>query len=498
MAGVTVAVVGIPQAIAYAELAGLPANRGLITAGVAAVLGALLGSSPSLQTGVTALASLLTFGVLAGRAPIGVERYIALASLLAIEAGLIRLVLRVRRLGRISYVLSQPVIVGLSTGAGVTIIASQVPAVLGVSGTSWDPIASVVSVLQRPAAIQWPAALSAATVLVLLVVLRRISRRIPAPLIALAIGSYIASRFDGVAAISLERPVLGVSWSTLVPDDVAVLFIPAVVMALIGFSEASAIARRYATQDRYRWDPDRELLGQGAASLGAGLVGGFPISGSFARTSLARLAGAKSRAAAVISGLVVLATVPFVPLLPPIPRPALAAVVMAAGFSLLDYEGMKRLLGIARLQFLVAAGTLIATLAFAPRVDLAVVAGVSLATAVHLFREEQLDVVTRRDGSVLRLEVQGVVFFASAPRLVEAITTNVAGGGVERVELDLSGVGRIDISGALAMADALQDLADSQIDAHVLHVPPHAERIVRGLLESRFEPRAEGASAAVL
>ena len=486
IAGVTLAVVGIPQAIAYAELAGLPADRGILTAGVAAILGALLGSSPSLQTGVTALASLLTLGVLADQAPVGGERYIALAGLLAIEVGLIRMLLSAVRLGRISYALSQPVIVGLSTGAGATIVASQVPAVAGMSTDAGKPILDAVDVFTRAADVDPVALLSAATVILLLVALPRLNRRMPTPLLALVAGGVVASLLGGVDVVTLQQPVLGVSWTELAPGDVVALSMPAAVLALVGFSEASAIARRYATQDRSRWDPNRELLGQGAASLGAGIVGGFPISGSFARTSLARLAGARTRAAAITSGVLVLALVPFISWLPPIPSPALGAVVMAAGVSLIDFDGLRRLYQSARLQFAVAAGTLAATLVFSPRIDIAVLVGVGLAAAVHMFREEQLRIVVDRDGRGVRLLVEGVVFFASAPRLADAVSDSIAAGGVDRVEIDLSRAGRVDVTGVLTIAGALEDLAEAGIAGWVSRVPAHARRLVARLLDTRF------------
>jgi sulfate permease, SulP family len=394
--------------------------------------------------------------------------------------------------------LSQPVIVGLSTGAGATIIASQVPAVAGVRANAGSPILDVFDVVRRPAEVDPAALLSAATVILLLVALPRLNRRMPTPLLALVAGGVVAALLGGVDVVTLQQPVLGVSWTQLAPGDVVALSVPAAVLALVGFSEASAIARRYATQDRSRWDPNRELLGQGAASLGAGIVGGFPISGSFARTSLARLAGARTRGAAITSGLLILALVPFISWLPPIPSPALGAVVMAAGVSLIDVDGLRRLYQSAPLQFAVAAGTLAATLVFSPRIDIAVLVGMGLAAAVHMFREEQLRIVTNRNGRDVRLVVEGVVFFASAPRLGDAVSDSVAAGGVDHVEIDLSGAGRVDVTGVLTIADALDDLAEAGITAWVSGVPAHAERLVARLLDARFlrDPNAEHAADA--
>lgn len=487
LAGVGVLAVLLPQSLAYAELAGLPAGRGLPTAAAAGLLAALLGSAVHLQTGPTALASLLTLGALGGLAGGDEARAVALASLLAVLVGLFRLVLGLVGGGRLASLLSRPVLVGLTMGAGTLIVVSQVPGMAGVSARGGNPLLGLLDVVGGD--VSWWSLAVGLAALATMLVLPRVAPRAPAAIVALLVGALVATfaPADAVARISMDAGALGIDVGPLAWSDVANLLLPAAVLAVIGFSEVAAIARRYATADRTAWDADRELRAQGVACAAAGLAGGFPVSGSFGRSALLRLAGARTRLAAIVTGVLVLVALPVADLLPSLPRPALGAVVVAAGLSLMDLGGLRLLARIARLQFGVASGTLAATIVLAPRIDLAVLVGIGLAVAAHLFREERLHLQVTEDGDTLHLAVQGVLFFVSVPRMSAQAARAVAGSAaIRRIVVDLGGAGRVDASGALALADLVEEWQEAGLIVEVHDVPTPAQRIVGRVVSPRL------------
>ncbi len=265
LAGVSVALVLVPQSLAYAELAGLPAVHGLYAAAAAPVAASVVGSSPYLQTGPVALTSLLTIGALAPLAGTGTAEFAALAALLALLVGVARVALGLLRWGALSYLMSVPVVTGFTVGAAVLIIASQLPALVGVEGGRGEsPLTRAAEVLAEPAA--WSLAavgIGLATILVLLAG-RRISTVFPWVL-AVTVAALLASTLEIVQApvvgglpSGLPPLSLALPWSA-VPD----LAVPALVIAVVGFAEPASIARRYAAADRHPWDPDREFVGQG-------------------------------------------------------------------------------------------------------------------------------------------------------------------------------------------------------------------------------------------
>ena len=474
LAGLAVAVVLIPQSLAYAELAGLPADRGLVTAAIAGIVGAVLGSSAYLQTGPTALASLLTFGILAGIADNGSERFIALAAVLAVLAGLIRVLIGVLKLGRVSYLISPPVISGLSTGAGILIVASQVPGFLGRSTDASNPVVALVG----------------AVTLAVMIGGRRLGERVPSALLAVVAGIVTAQLVTGdVPAVELGVPALGIPLGEIQRTDIVNLIVPALVVAVIGFSEAASIARQLAASGRERWDASRELVGQGAACALAGLAGGFPTSGSFSRSALAKMSGARTRLAGAVAGAATLLVLPVTDLVPAIPRPTLAALVIVAGASLIDVGPLRRLRANTRLQFTVALLTLASTLVLAPRIDVAVLIGVLAAVGAHLFREEKIHVTADRRGHAVHVDVDGVLFYVSAPRLVDALTEVLAEHrDVDVVEIDLRGAGRIDVSGAVALSDALDDIEAIGVSVRIIGMTPATAKIMQRVLGDRLAP----------
>jgi SulP family sulfate permease len=440
------------------------------------------------------MTSLLTLGALAPLAPEGSAEFVAYAALLAVVVGVVRLLLGLLHAGAFAYLLSEPAINGFLVGGAILIVASQVPPLVDVPSESSNPLAAAAAALAAPAAWELAAlGLGIVTVLFLLLA-RRIGPLFPAaPLVALA-GLLLGglSGYPGalVGEIPTGLPPVSVDlmWSAL-PQ----LLVPGAVIAIVGFAEPVAIARRFAAEDRQRWDPDRELVGQGLANLAAGFAGGYPTGGSLSRSSLNRAAGATTRWSGAITGLLVLAALPVAGVLSPLPRAVLAGLVIAAAVPLLDPRVFTRQWRLSPLQAGVAIATFLATMASAPRVERGVLVGVGLAVAVHLWRELRLHVPAElTDDGTLHVRPQGVLYYASAPalqdRLVDVVARHPAAG---RMVLHLNGLGRIDLSGMLTVRAIIDDLG---LPVTVADVPEHSRRLVsRVLPEACLVPEADSA-----
>ncbi|MBL77695.1 MAG: hypothetical protein CL459_01815 [Acidimicrobiaceae bacterium] len=387
LAGLSVALVLIPQSIAYAELAGLPPHIGLFASTLPLVMAALCASSPYLQTGPVAMTSLLTLGALSGLAEAGSADYVALATLLALVVGGTRLLLGVLRLGLVTYLMTDPVVTGFTSAAAILIMCSQLPKALGVTAPAGGVLWRAGWAVVHPGDWGLQAILLMAVTLLLLLRGRRLHRFFPGALVAVVGGiAYAeATGYDGpmVGDIPSGLPSLGLD---LPWDRLGDVVLAGIVIALVGFAEAASISRVFAAEERQSWSADREFVSQGLANVAGAVAGGLPVGGSFSRSSLNRLAGAQTRWSGLVTGVVVLAFLPFVGALEKLPWAVLGGVVIAAVLGLVQ---PRKLVGLARQSLgdgIVALGTFAATLLLAPHVDRAVMVGVGLALAVRARR----------------------------------------------------------------------------------------------------------------
>jgi SulP family sulfate permease len=479
LAGGSVALVLIPQALAYAEIAGVPAHVGLYASALPLIAAAFFASSPYLQTGPTALTALLTLGALSPIAEAGTDDYILIAALLALLVGVIRLALGIARLGSFAYVMSEPVVLGFTVGGAILIFASQVPTMLGASGTGSGILAGALDALRAPDDWQ-PEAIAVSVLTVAIVVVgRRLHPLFPGVLVAVA-GGVVWSRvagYDGRIVGDIPQRILDPSLD-LPWDRLSSLLVPGFVIALVGFAEPASIARTLAAQDRQPWDASRDLRAQGVANIVSGLSGSFPIGGSLGRSALNRMAGARTRWSGAFTGLVVLAALPFASLVEPLPRAVLGAIVAVVVFKLIRPVAIARLWTISPLQMLIATGTLIATLATAPRVERGVLIGIALSIVTHLYREMDLSLVTSADGARVVVAPRGVLWFGTAHKLEGIVVNAIADhDDVDALEIDLTGVGRLDYTGAEGLRSLCADLEAGGVDVTIVGVPLHARRI---------------------
>jgi sulfate permease, SulP family len=481
IAGVSVALILIPQSMAYAELAGLPAHHGLYAAALPPILASFFASSPYLQTGPTALTALLTLGALVPLAVVGTAEYVALAAGLALVVGIVRFLVGFLKGGWLSYLLSRPMLTGFTSAAAILIMASQLPEALGSAAPDGGVLARAGWSITHPGS--WE---TASVVLALVTVLlvrggRKIHPLLPGVLIAAAVGLAFSMLTEYAGATVGEIPTGLPPFSVDLPwSRFSSLILPGAVIALVGFAEVASISRAFASEDRQRWNANREFLSQGAANLAAAFSGGLPVGGSFSRSGLVRLSGGRTRWSGLVTGLVVLLFLPFAGMLAPLPKAILAGIVLAAVWSLLKPRELIALWPASRPQAVVGWGTFAFTLLLAPHIEKAVLLGVALAGAVHLWRESKPGVRTRREGNTLHLEPSGVLWFGSAPALEDAFLERLAEEpDVTHVVVHCKGLGRIDLTGALGLAELLEQVTRAGLEMEIEGVPEHALRVLK-------------------
>ena len=478
VAGVSVALVALPQSLAYAELAGMPPQYGLFASALPSLLAALFVSSRYLQTGPVALTALLTFGALEGLAQPASAQYIELAALLALLVGILRVLLGFVRLGSVAYLLSEPVLAGFTTGAAILIVSSQIPRSLGVDRGDDGVLVEAWTAITSAGDWHWGAIAFALGTAAVIIGGRRVHKLFPGVLFAVVAAVVISAVTDYDGAVVGDLDVGFIEFRFDFPwDSIGDLILPAIAIALVGFAEPSSIARTFAAEERLPWDANREMVSQGVANLAAGFSGAFPVGGSFSRSSLNRLAGATSAWAGAITGAFVLAAIPLVALIEELPSSVLGAVVIVAVIKLIDVRRLWRIATESPAQSIVATGTLVATLLSSPRVERGVLIGVALAVGIHLYRELTVTASSEARGTTLHVRPRGVLWFATVPQVERLVRRELATQtDLDAVVIDLAGVGRLDYTGAAALGRLLAELRQADVEVRVENIPPGAAR----------------------
>lgn len=393
-AGLTVGLVLVPQALAYATLAGMPPVTGLYAALLPGVVGILWGSSPLLAVGPVALTSLLTFAAISPMATPESGEWVTLAIWLAIYSGLIQFLLGALRLGLIANFVSNAVITGFLNAAALIILVSQLPALLGVDGGGLQSAFTALGghLAHPDPAWLWTLAFGPGAML-LLWLQKRWLPRAPGVLVVCVLGIAASALlgyagFGGavVGAVPAGLPEFG--WPAgLTLEQHRALLPAALIIALISFTEAMSSARSLPSPDGRLWDQNQELVGQGLAKVASGLSGAFPVSGSFSRTALNRYVGANSGWSALFAALcTLLCLLFFTGYLQHLPRAILAAIIMVPVFGLISPMAFVRLWRASLDDGVVAVATFVVTLASVPYLHWGVFTGFVLAMLFFLYR----------------------------------------------------------------------------------------------------------------
>jgi SulP family sulfate permease len=273
---------------------------------------------------------------------------------------------------------------------------------------------------------------------------------------------------------------------------VGMLVFPGVVIALVGSPSRRRSPADTPPPTGHHGTPEREFIGQGLANVAAGLFNGYPAGGSFPRSALNRLSGARTRWSGAITGLVVLTLLPAAGTLAALPKAVLAGLVIAAALSLIEIRPFVECWRYSRPQFVVAVATFAVTLAAAPRVERGVVTGVVLSLAVHVWREMRLDIDASVDGTTLHVRLYGVLYFGSAPAFVERVAVLLAAHrDVRNAVLHLEGLGRLDLTGLFALRALIEQARCAGMEVQLRGVPSHSTERIQQVLGQRCGAPAE-------
>ena len=391
LAGVSVALLLIPQSMAYAELAGLPPVIGLFASALPPIFAAFVASSPYLQTGPVALTSLLTLGALTGLADSGTKHYVELAALLALIVGISRLIFGFLRMGKIVYLMNAPVVTGFTSAAVILIIASQIPKTLGneidVNGTLNRAYRSLTDFENW----EIESLLISGVTIFLVIAGKYIHKLFPGALFVLVGGSMYSHLSDYKGPVVGEIPTgvpnlgFGLPWGSI--DE---LLLSGIVIALIGFAEPASISRIFASQENQRWSANREFVSQGLANVASAFSGALPVGGSFSRSSLNKLSGAQSKWSGLVTGVVVCLFLPFANILDRLPKATLGAVVVAAVIGLIQPKKLFFSIRNSASEGFITWSTFIATLILSPHVERGVLVGIGISILVSIYKKSRL------------------------------------------------------------------------------------------------------------
>ena len=518
VAGLTLWAILVPQALAYAGIAGVSPVVGLYAAPGALLLYAALGSSRVLVVGPMAAAAALSAATVADLIPEGDARFAALTAGLALTTGIAALLAGLLRLGFLANFISQPVLKGFIIGLALTIIVGQLPKMFGISRGTGDFFEQLWGLVTHLGDTRALTLLVGTLSLAVIIGLRRLAPGVPGPLVAVA-GAIVA-----VKAFGLDVPTVGSIASGLpslgLPDiglgDAGALAAGGIGVMLIAFAEGLGAAKAYAARGDQRIEASTELVALGGANLASGLSSGMVVSGSLSKTAVNASAGARTQLPALIAGgLTVVALLFLTGLFEDLPEATLAAVVIAAVIELVDvpalvelYNAYTRRLGrefgwVARPDFIAAVAALLGVTIFGTLAGLFIGIGVSLLLLIYRASRPHVAVLGRTPGpdgayrdidrhhdarppdGIVVVRIESGLYFANADNVRSRILDIAAAEDVHAVILDAETTPFVDISAARMLVALHKELRDRGVRLLLARVVGQ----VRDLLECTSEDR---------
>ncbi|MCB9962230.1 MAG: sulfate permease [Hyphomonas sp.] len=519
IAAVIVTVMLIPQSLAYALLAGLPPQVGLYASVLPLVVYAIFGTSRTMAVGPVAILSLMT-AVAAGKvAQQGTPEYLTAAIVLAVISGLMLVVMGIFRLGFLANFLSHPVMSGFVTATGILIAVSQLKYLLGIPVSGRGMIDTLTSIFRHLGEINWPTAAIGGPAVAFLFWSRKGLKPL---LLGLGLKDSLASMLarsgpvlavvlGGVAVVAFGLEAKGVRVVGEIPKGLPGLSLPhfdaglwqallgsSALIAMISFIESVSMAQTLAAKRRQRIDPDQELIALGAASLAAGVSGGYPVTGGFARSAVNFDAGAETPAAGAFTAVgIALAALFLTPLLYNLPQAVLAATVVVAVLGLVDIKALRGTWNYSKRDFAAMAATILVTLVAG--VELGVTTGVVLSLLLHLYQTSRphFAIVGQVPGThhfrnvnrhavvvpehIVTIRIDESLYFANA-RFLQDMVYNVLSNrpDLKHIILMCPAVNHIDASGLESLEAINARLKDAGVTLHLSEVKgPVMDRLKR-------------------
>ncbi len=498
IAGITVALVLIPQSMAYAQLADLPPYYGLYASFLPVAVAAVFGSSRQLATGPVAIVSLLTASAVGPLvATAGGEAFIAYAVLIALMVGVIQLAMGLMRLGVLVDFISHPVVIGFTNAAAIIIATSQLGPILGVSVERapyhYETIWNIMLATADQA--HWQSLGIAALSLAIMLAARRFAPKWPDVLLAVAVATLLSwwlgfKENGGMVVGEIPQGLPDFSAPTANFEMIRELSGAAIAIALIGFTEAISVAKVMAASTRQRLDANQELIGQGLSNIAASFSQGYAVSGSFSRSAVNFSAQAVTGFSSVVTAVVVGFTLLFLtPLFYHLPQPALAAVIILAVAGLIKVKPFLHIWKVQRHDAVVSLLTFLLTLVFAPHLENGILIGAALSLGLYVYRTMRPSVVllARHEGGGFRDATKGILktcpkiailrfggplFFANTGYFEHKILDRVASQPELRfIIIDAVSMNEIDATGEAMLHQLARRLVELHIEFLFVRVP---------------------------
>ena len=487
-AGLIVGIMLIPQGMAYAMLAGLPPIYGLYASGIPLIIYAILGSSPQLAVGPVAMIALLISSGLSAFADPGSPAFIEYAILLSLMVGSIQLVLGLLRLGFLVNFLSHPVISGFTSAAAIIIALSQLKHVFGIDVGRGEIYEIMAEIFHNIGSTSVATLIIAIASFVVLILSRKISRKIPGPLLVVIIGiaAVYYNNLSGagvkiVADIPQGFPAF--KFPEISFESIKLLLPLAITISVIGYLESFAVAKAIERKHKtYEVSPNRELVALGLANTIGSFFKSFPVTGGFSRTAVNDQSGANSGLSSIISaGLIILTLLFLTPLFYYLPNAVLAAIIIVAVIGLIDYKEAIHLYRYDKLDFALFMITAIGTLALG--IEIGIFIGVVLSLGVIIYEVsfphiaelgqlpgkneyrnlDRFPELEERDNFLI-VRIDAPIFFANINHIKEFLYSRLKlRPEIKHIIFDASAISSIDSSGIHMLKDLLEDFDDKNI-----------------------------------
>ena len=509
MAGLTVALVLVPQSMAYAQLANLPAYVGLYASFLPVIISAIFGSSRQLATGPVAIVSLMTAAAI-GSMELDQSTAMVYAAFLALMVGFIQVSLGLLRLGILVDFLSHPVVVGFTNAAALIIASSQVSKIFGLQVEKGEHhYQTVLHIIQGIPDTHIVTLVMGIFSLFLLIYLKKEFPKLPNVLITVVICTVLSAllHFEdkgGAVVGVIPAGLPSFSVPTIDSTHFSKLFTTALMIALIGFVEAISVAKAIASQTRQRLSANQELVGQGLGNIASSLTNGYPVSGSFSRSAVNFSADARTGLSSIVTGILVAVTLLFLtPLLYHLPQATLAAVIMMAVAGLVQIKPIKHAWKVHRHDGIIAIVVFFVTLIVAPHLEQGVLVGVVLSLGLFLYRtmSPRLIEVARHEDTTLRgvdrfnlmssdtvsiFRYDGDLYFANSGYLEGKLLNMVSQKpNLKLVVLDIESADQLDATGEEMLKNLFDRLQSIGIELYIARAKVQIEQALKrsGLYE---------------
>jgi SulP family sulfate permease len=495
LAGAIVAALMVPQSLGYARIAGVPVQVGLYAVPLALLAYAVLGSSPQLIVGPASTVAIVSGSLVADIASDNPEDVVAITSALAIATGVVLIAIGLLRIGWIAEFLSKPIVTGFVFGLTLTIVIGELPTLLGIPKPGGGLIEVLLRTIKQIGDTDATTAIVGGSALAILVGGHKLSSRVPWGLVTL-VGAVVASRLfdlesEGVATIGDVPGGLPPLGLPIIPrDDLGAVVVGGATLALVAMAEGLAATRLFATRGGYRVETEYELVGIGAANIGAGLTGGLGVTGSLSKTAAADQAESSSQVTGLTAaGIVVLVLLAFTWFFEDLPQAVLSAIVVAAVWGLMDVAALRRFRHVRRADLVAAMVGIAGVVLFGPLPGLGIAIVTSLLAVIYRSSSPRMEVLGkiadekaawgRMRGHTSRTTVRGVVvirldaplFWANATAIEDRLLTEVTKWpGTRALVLDLEATSQLETTSTDMLEHLHDELAARGVSLYLARV----------------------------